>query len=268
YNLLAGRSLSYRMYPLTATEVGSDFKLNWAVNRGMLPLAQSENYEEYLKSYVQTYLEQEVMQEGLTRNLSAFARFLEAASYSQGQLLNMSEIARDVGVDRKLVSAHFDILEDLLIGYLLKPFTKRAKRRLVSHTKFYFFDSGVYKSIRPVGPLDSDDEVGGVAVETLVLSQLVANNDLLNLDYKISYYRTATGVEVDFVLYGKRGLVAIEVKSNSKFKKEMVSGLKKFRMDYPEAKLVLLYGGDQELFVDGVRVMPLEKALREMDKWL
>ena len=231
-------------------------------------MAQVDGYDEYLKSYIQTYLEQEIMQEGLTRNLSVFARFLEVASFSQGQLLNIASISRDVGAERKVVSSYFTILQDLLIGYLIKPFTRRSKRRLVSHVKFYFFDCGVYRAIRPTGPLDSGDEVGGIATESLVLSQLMANNDLLKLGYEVNYYRTATGVEVDFVLYGKRGLVAIEVKKSGKFKEEMISGLKRFKLDYPEAKLYLLYGGSQELYVNGVTVMSLEKALKEMDKWL
>lgn len=266
YNLLAGRALSYQMYPLTVSEMGDDFNLSTNLTKGTLPIAQLDGYQEYLKSYIKTYLDQEIQQEGLTRNLSSFARFLEVASYSQGQQLNLNEIARDVGVDRKTVNEYFNILQELLIGYIIKPFTKRAKRRLVSHPKFYFFDCGVYQAIRPVGPLDSADEVGGISCETLVLNQLISNNDLLRLNYSIHYYRTASGVEVDFVLYGKRGLVAIEVKKNSKFKEEMLSGLKRFKIDYPEAKLFLLYGGQQELSVDGIRVLPIDQALRELDK--
>lgn len=268
YNLLAGRALSYQMYPLMATEMGKDFSLEKGVVRGMLPMAQIDGYSEYLKSYIQTYLEQEIMQEGLTRNLSVFARFLEVASFSQGQLLNMASISRDVGAERKVITGYFNILQDLLIGYLIRPFTKRSKRRLVAHSKFYFFDCGVYRAIRPTGPLDSNDEVSGIATESLVLSQLIASNDLFRLEYEINYYRTASGVEVDFVLYGKRGLIAIEVKKSGKFKEEMISGLKRFKLDYPEAKLYLLYGGSQELYVDGVTVIPLEKAIKEMDKWL
>jgi len=268
HNLLAGRALAYQMYPLTAGEMGNDFSLAKAIKIGMLPMAQYENGDDYLKSYVQIYLEQEIFQEGLVRSLPNFARFLEVASFSQGQVLSLAEIARDVGVDGKTVGAYFQILQDLLIGYLLKPFSRRAKRRLVTHEKFYFFDPGVYRAIHPSGPLDIDEEIGGVAMESLVLSQLMANNDLLKLDYDIGYYRTATGVEVDFVLYGKRGLVAIEVKSSSRFKEEMLSGLKKFRIDYPEAKLILLYGGSQELNVGGIKVLPAEKALKDMGGWL
>lgn len=266
YNLLAGRALSYQMYPLTVSEMGSDFNLSTNLIRGTLPTAQLDGYQEYLKSYIKTYLDQEIQQEGLTRNLSSFARFLEVASYSQGQQLNLNEIARDVGVDRKTVNEYFNILQELLIGYIIKPFTKRAKRRLVSHPKFYFFDCGVYQAIRPVGPLDSADEVGGISCETMVLNQLISNNDLLKLNYSIHYYRTASGVEVDFILYGKRGLIAIEVKKSSKFKESMLSGLNRFKLDYPEAKLFLLYGGQQELSVDGVKVLPIDKALRGIGK--
>ncbi|MBU1085765.1 MAG: ATP-binding protein [Candidatus Beckwithbacteria bacterium] len=267
HNLLAGRALTYRMYPLTTYEMGGDFDLAKAVLGGMLPLAQVDHYQKYLNSYIKTYLEQEVLQEGLTRNLAAFTRFLETASFSQGQMLNMASVAREAEIERTTVMGYFEILQDLLIGYLLPVFTKRAKRRLVSHPKFYFFDTGLYQIIRPRGPYDTDFEVGGISLETLVFQELMAMNDLLNLDYKLYYYRTATGVEVDFVMYGKRGIMAIEVKSSDKFQSKMISGLKKFSLDYPEAKLFLFYGGKRKMYVDGVTVLPVEWACRTIGKW-
>jgi len=172
YNLLAGRALTYRMYPLTALEMGDDFDAREAAVRGMLPLAQSSEYAEYLQSYVQTYLEQEILQEGLTRNLAAFSRFLETASFSQGQPLNVASVAREAAVDRKVVEGYFGILKDLLIAYTLPSFTRRAKRRLVAHPKFYFFDPGLYRAIRPMGPYDTPQEIGGLSLETLVCQQL------------------------------------------------------------------------------------------------
>lgn len=268
HNLLAGRAITYKMFPLTALEMGGDFDIQKAVIRGLLPMAQNENFQEYLKSYIQTYLEQEILQEGLTRNLAAFSRFLEIASYSQGQILNISSVARDAEIERKVVEGYFGILKDLLIGYTISPFTKRAKRRLVSHPKFYYFDSGVYRAIRPSGPLDSPEEIGGLATETLILQQIVAINEYLRFDYKVYFYRTATGIEVDFVLYGPKGLVAIEVKRTDKLRQEAVSGLKKFKEDYPEAKLFLLYGGKRKMKVDGITVLPLQEACLSMDKWI
>lgn len=268
YNLLAGRALTYQMYPLTALEMGDDFDAQQAALRGMLPLAQSDDYAEYLQSYVQTYLEQEILQEGLTRNLAAFSRFLEAASFSQGQPLNISAVAREASVDRKVVEGYFEILKDLLIAYALPSFTKRAKRRLVAHPKFYFFDAGLYRAIRPTGPYDTPQEIGGLSLETLVCQQLTAVNDLLHLEYALYYFRTADGVEVDFVLYGKRGIKAIEVKATNRFQENMLRSLKRFRADYPEAKLFLLYGGERKLYVDDVTVLPVQEACLTMNEWL
>ncbi len=268
HNLLAGRALSYHMHPLTALEMKDDFSVERALSRGLLPLAQQDGYEKYLQTYVQTYLEQEILQEGLTRNLSAFSRFMEVASLSQGQVLNISNVAREAAIERSVVAGYFEILRDLMIGYFLPPFTKKAKRRLISHPKFYYFDPGVYRAIRPMGPYDMPEELGGISLETLVHQQINAVNDLLELGYKMYYFRTATGVEVDFILYGKKGIKAIEVKAAERFQDKMLDGLKKFRADYPEAKCFLLYGGEQKLYVDDIIVLPIQEACLTMDKWL
>lgn len=268
HNLLAGRALNYHMHPLTALEMQTDFSVERALVRGMLPMAQHDNYEKYLQTYVQTYLEQEILQEGLTRNLSAFSRFMEAASLSQGQVLNVSNVAREAGIERSVVTGYFEILRDLLIGYFLPPFTKKAKRRLISHPKFYYFDPGVYHAVRPTGPYDAPKELGGISLETLVHQQLNAVNDLLELGYKLYYFRASSGVEVDFVLYGKNGIKAVEVKASERFHDNMLTGLKSFSRDYPEAKLFLLYGGEKKMYADGVTILPVSEALSTLDKWL
>lgn len=268
HNLLAGRALLNFMHPLVAREMGKDFSLDQALMRGMLPRAQREDFEKYLQSYVSVYLDQEIQQEGLVRKLDDFARFLEVASLSQGQLVNMTNIARESMVGRVAVTGYFRILQELLIGYFVQPFTKRAKRRLVNHPKFYFFDPGIYRVIRPRGLYDTGSEVGGVALETLVFQQLHAMNDLLNWGYKLYYFRTATGVEVDFVLYGERGVVGVEVKLSDHFNEQMIRGLKNFGRDYPEAKLYLLYTGKHKMYLDNVTVIPVGEFLTEMEKWV
>ncbi len=212
-NLLAGRALSYHMHPLTAEELGADFSLDRALKAGLLPHAQTvSDPTHYLETYVSTYLREEVLQEGLVRQLGDFARFLETASFSQGSIVNVSAIAREVGVDRKIVSNYFSIVTDLLIGFMLPAFTRRAKRRIVTHPKFYFFDAGVYRTIRPMGPLDSPQEAEGPGLETLVLQHLRAINDYYRLGFHCYYWRTSNDVEVDFILYGEKGLFAFEIK--------------------------------------------------------
>lgn len=261
HNLLAGRALTYYMYPLTATEMGRDFNLQKAASTGMLPMAQLGDSQEYLTSYIKTYLDQEILQEGLTRNLAAFSRFLEVASFSQGQVLNIANVAREAEIERTTVIGYFAILQDLLIGYMVPPFTKRAKRRLISHPKFYYFDVGLYKTIRPMGPYDTPQEIGGIGIETIVCQHLIAVNDLMKLGFKIFFYRTATGTEVDFIMYGQKKVIAIEVKSSNTYKPEMISGLKRFSLDYPEAELYLFYGGEKKLYINSITVLPVSWAL-------
>ncbi len=268
-NLLAGRALGYRMYPLTAIELADDFNLNHSLAYGQLPCVYTEeNPKAYLESYVKTYLEEEVQQEGFTRNLGAFSRFLEAASFSQGGILNISSVARDCSVERKVVENYFTILEDLLIAYRVPVFIKRAKRRMVSHPKFYFFDVGLYRTLRPVGPLDMPEEVGGHAFETLFLQELIAINAYLGLDYNIFYWMTSNNIEVDFVLYGDKGIKAFELKRTGKVSSAMTRGLKAFLKDYPKAKAYLIYGGERHLREGDIEILPITDALKELPKIL
>ena len=247
-NLLGGRALIYPFHQLTAHELGKDFNLKHSLFFGQLPSAYRENDPKaYLESYVKAYLREEVQQEGLTRNLGAFSRFLEAASFSQGAVVNTSSIARECGIERKVVENYFSILEDLLIGYKIPVFAKKAKRRMTVHQKFYFFDVGIYRTLRPSGPLDAPEEIEGMALETLVFQELKAVNDYLKLGYDLYYWHTANRVEVDFVLYGKRGLKAFEVKRTSRIVEGMLRGLRIFQKDYPSAKSYFIYGGSESI---------------------
>ena len=265
HNLLAGRALTYSLHPLTRIELGKDFKLDHSLRFGHLPAVYSETDPKgYLESYVKTYLEEEVRQEGLTRNLSAFARFLESVSFSQGSTLNISSVARDCAVERKVVENYFMILEDLLIGHRVPVFTKKAKRRLAVHPKFYFFDVGVYRTLRPAGPLDLPEEIDGMAFETLIFQELMAVNASLQLGYKVFYWRTSNNMEVDFVLYGNRGILALEVKRTRKVSSKMLSGLKSFLKDYPMAKTYFIYGGQRRLRENDVEILPVDIFLSEI----
>lgn len=261
-NLLAGRALTYSFHQLTAIELAKDFNLAHSLKFGQLPCVYTEkDPKAYLESYVETYLREEIQQEGLTRNLSAFSRFLEAASFSQGSVLNTSGVARECAVERKVVENYFSILEDLLIGRRLPVFTKKAKRRMVSHHKFYFFDVGVYRTIRPSGPLDMPEEMEGLAFETLVFQELRAINDYLRLGYELYYWHTSNQVEVDFVLYGNKGLKAFEVKRTGRLQENMLRGLKAFLKDYPSAKAYLIYGGTRRLYEGTITILPVQEAL-------
>lgn len=265
HNLLAGRALTYSMFPLTAQELGEDFDFNHSLRFGQLPCVYTEeNPKQYLESYVRTYLEEEVRQEGLSRNLGAFTRFLESASFSQGSTLNISSVARECAIERKVVENYFNILEDLLIAYRIPVFTRKAKRRIVAHPKFYFFDVGVYRTLRPVGPLDMPELIEGVAFETLFFQEIMAMNSSLGLGYTIYYWRTSNNMEVDFILYGEKGILAFEIKRTGKVIGPMLSGLKTFLRDYPMAKAYFIYGGERRMREGDIEIVPINEALKKL----
>ena len=269
-NLLAGRALYHKMFPLTVQELGADFDIAKSLKFGHLPTIHHKDVspEDYLKSYIHVYLREEVMQEGLTRNIGAFTRFLHAASFSQGSTLNVTKIAKETGVERKTVEDYFQILEDLLLAWRIPVFTKRAKRTPVAHPKFYYFDVGVYRALRPMGPFDLPEEAEGPALESLVLQELQAINHYYALDYEIFFWRTVDQLEIDFVLYGPKGLIGIEVKRASKIDTKDLKGLKAFQSDYPTAKLYLFYGGSKRLYIDNIEVIPAKEALMSLPELL
>lgn len=268
-NLLAGRALRYTMHPLTIQELKSDFNIEHALNYGLLPMTFLDiDPAKYLSSYIQTYLREEVLQEALVRNLGTFTRFLEVASFSQGQVLNFSDIAREMGVDRQLVANYFDILEDLLLSIRILPFTKRAKREVIAHPRFYYFDCGVYRSIRPKGFLDTPQEISGAGLETLFLQSVRAVNDYYDLGYQIYFWRTKMGTEVDFVLYGEKGLHAFEIKHSNQVNSKFLKGLKQFLGDYPESTATLIYLGKEREYHGKINVIPMADFLSELPEFL
>lgn len=268
-NLLAGRALTRYFHPLTAIELGKDFDLENSLRFGHLPYVfRAEDKKAYLASYISTYLREEVLQEGLTRSISSFSKFLETASFSQAGVINTSGIAREAGLDRKTVEGYFQIVEDLLIGSRLPAFIKRAKRRLIAGDKFFFFDAGVYRALRPVGPLDSPEEIGGAALETLLLQEFSAINDYLGLGYKAYYWRTSNGAEVDFIFYGENGFIAVEVKRTADIDGARMGGLKLFHQDYPQAKCYLACGAPRREYHGGIEVWPFKDLIVNLSEIL
>lgn len=264
-NLLAGRALTFHLHPLSAVEMDKDFNFNDALRHGTLPaIFKESNRSDYLHSYVDNYLQEEIMQEGLTRSLSAFSRFLEIASFSVGSPVNASAIARDAMIGRKTVENYFSILSDLMLGYLLPAFTRRAKRKIIFHPKFYFFDTGVFQALRPKGPIDSTSEIGGHALENLFFQNLMAINDSLSLNYNFYYHQTISGSEVDFVAYGQKGFSAFEIKHSSRFSASQLHPLAAFGEEYPEAKLYLIYTGTETLYIKNVTIFPITYALEHL----
>jgi predicted AAA+ superfamily ATPase len=263
-DLLAGRALVRTLHPFMAAELDR-FDLDHALRRGLLPLAlAAERPEDVLRAYAALYLNEEVRLEGWARNIGAFARFLEAVSFSHATVLNVANVARECEVERKTVAAYLEVLEDLLLSFRVPVFTRRAKRETIVHPKFYLFDAGVYRSLRPRGPLDRPEEIDGAALEGLVAQHLRAWLAYRDADAEIFFWRTRSGVEVDFVLYGAAGFWAIEVKNTDRIRPDDLRGLDAFGADYARAELILLYRGSRRERRGRTWVVPVEEFLRQL----
>ena len=261
-DLLGGRAALRTMHPFMAAE-WPGFELRRALQQGLVPLVTTAvDPAEVLSAYASLYLDQEVQAEGLVRSAGSFARFLEAASFSHASVLNVSSVARDAQVSRKTVEGYLKILADLLLAWLVPVFTERAKRATAGHPKFYLFDTGVFRSLRPADMSGRGGDVDGAALEGLVAQHLRAWIAYRGGDAKLAYWRTRSGVEVDFIVHGKAGFWAVEVKHTTDVRREDVRGLRAFAADYPTCEPLLLYRGADRLKVDGVQCEPVERFLR------
>lgn len=263
-DLLAGRALNLTMHPFMASEL-PDFHLAGALERGMLPLVlASGDPEETLRAYASLYLEQEVKLEGWARDIGRFSRFLEVVSFSHGSVLNVANVARECQAERKTIAGYLEILEDMLLGFRLPVFRRRARRETSQHPKFYLFDAGVFRSLRPRGPLDRAEEIDGAALEGLVAQHLRAWLAYSSSDARLFFWRTRSGVEIDFIVYGDRTFFAIEVKNARAIRSKDLRPLRTFIGDYPEAEALMLYRGDESLLIDGIPCVPVETFLRSL----
>jgi len=264
-DLLAGRALLYKMYPFIAAELQGQFSLQQALQVGLLPLVlKATSPASTLKTYAAMYLVEEIQNEGLVRQVGNFARFMEIASLSHASLLNTTNIARECSVSRKTVESYLQILEDLLLSFSLSVFTKRAQRTLSAHHKFYLFDAGIFRSLRPLGPLDSAEESEGAALEGLVAHHLRYWVETQTSSWSLSFWRTRSGLEVDFIIYGETGFLAIEVKNSTQAFKGDMRGLKEFCKDYPNCTPLFLYRGSKKIVVDGILCIPCEEFLLQI----
>lgn len=264
-DLLGGRALKRVLHPFMAAELESQFSLQDALVNGLLPLVfEAANKQDTLQAYINLYLQEEIYAEGLVRNLESFSRFLETISFSHASLLNITNIARECEIKRKTVENYINILEDLLLAYQLPIFSKRAKRELSAHPKFYLFDSGIFYALRPKGSLDRKEEIEGAALEGIVAQHLIAWNDYSNEKHTIAFWRTRSGVEVDFIIYGNKGFWAIEVKNSKRVFPQDTKSLEIFLDDYPMAQGILLYRGSERLKQGRILCLPCEEFLMQL----
>ena len=260
-NLLGGRAWRYEMHPLVSAEV-ADLDLLRALNRGMIPLHYMQaGYRKSLQAYVRDYLKEEVFNEGLTRNIPAFSRFFDAMGYSHGELTNYANIARDCGVDAKTVKEYYQILVDTLLGTMIEPYKKRKDRNVIIRAgKFYLFDVGAAGAITHRQIPQEKGEQFGKAIEHFILMELLAHRVYRELNYDVNFWRTKSGLEVDFIL-GK-GEVAIEVKGTSRVDNADLRPLKTFIQEYrPSRAFVVCNEGTPRLHGD-IHILPWRDFLK------
>jgi predicted AAA+ superfamily ATPase len=262
-NLLGGRAWRFEMFPLIWKEIGT-FSLLTALNRGLIPSHYLTNhYKKSLRSYVTDYLKEEVFDEGLTRNIPAFSRFFDAMRFSHGELTNYSNIARDCGVDSKTVKEYYQILSDTLLGRMILPFNRRQSRQIITKSpKFYLFDVGVagYLCRRKL-----EEELGeqfGKAFEHFILMEISAYNSYQEIDFDIQFWRTKTGLEVDFIL--GNGEVAIEVKGGKNIHKKDLLPLQRFYEEYKPRKVLLVCNEKKKRQNGNICIIPWEIFLKEL----
>ncbi len=262
-NLLGGRAWRYEMFPFVSAELGSADLLR-VLNRGLIPSHYlSPGYRKSLAAYVRDYLSEEVFAEGLTRNVAAFARFFDAVGYSHGQLTNYANIARDCGVDAKTVREYYQILCDTLLGRMVLPYRRRQDRRVLSRTpKFYLFDVGVAGALARRRIAEPRGEQFGHALEHFILMELAAHASYRDLHYDVHYWRTRSGLEVDFILGA--GEVAVEVKGSAHVRDRELRPLRAFMEEHRPRAALVVSAEPAERVVGGIRIMPWERFLRAL----
>jgi uncharacterized protein len=265
-NLLAGRAVNRQFFPLTAVELGPETDPEQILRFGLLPQIRMEPSFaiDVLDAYVENYLREEIQQEALVRNLDSFARFLEIAALMNGQVANVAGIARDAAVARPTVQGYFSILIDTLIAFWLPAWRTRVKVKQVAGPKFYLFDPGVARALagRTREPLDGAER--GFLLETWILHELRAAMTLHATGGQLSYWRTPSGSEVDFIWSRGARAIGIEVKAAATWRREYGTPLKSLIDASAVQEGYGVYTGTSEMNDGPVRVMPLSRFLERL----
>ncbi len=254
-NLLGGRARTRAMHPFVYPEIaGDDFSLNRIMESGLLPFHYlSSNPTEDLNSYVNTYLVEEVAAEGAARNLPAFARFLQTAAATNARMLNYTNVAGDAQVPRQTVRLWYQILIDTLIGYELPPYTATVKRKAIGTAKFYFFDLGIVRVLRRLPKIVPEGSDFGEFFEHFLFMELRGWIDYKRPTTRLSYWRSTTGFEVDFILDDS---IAVEVKSASLIQHKHLKGLKALKQEGIIHRCILVCREPRQRLVDGIHIFP------------
>lgn len=262
-NLLGGRALSRELLPLTSREI-PDFSLERALNHGLMPVHYSDDDPaELIAAYVGTYLKEEVLAESLVRSLPVFQRFLEVAALSNGQPIQFASIAREVGLSAPGVRGHFEILTDTLLGTWVPAWQKHQKRRMMAAPRFYFFDLSLVNDLARRGELIAGSREFGAAFEHFIFMELRAHGAYASVPDPLYYWRTASGLEVDFIL--GNGAVAVEVKSAESPTSDHLRGLRAWKEDNPDSRCILACRATAPRKTDdGIEIQPWKIFLDQL----
>ena len=264
-NLLGGRAWRFEMFPLVTAEL-KNIDLMRVLNHGMIPihyLQDDNDCRMSLKAYVQDYLKEEVFDEGLTRNIPAFSRFFDAFGYSHGELTNYSNIASDCGVDSKTVKEYYQILVDTLLAVRLEPFKKRQSRQVITKAcKYYLFDVGVAGYLTKRWIEEKKGVEFGKALEHFMLMEIIAYRAYNARDFDINFWRTKSGLEVDFVL--GRGDIAIEVKGSSRVGKKEIKGIRAFAEEHAPKRSIIVCNEREKRLQGSIEIWPWNNFLHEL----
>lgn len=264
-NLLGGRAIRYELLGLSAAEIGKDFNISHMLNSGPIPNHYvSSNPIRMIQSYVDDYLREEILQEGLIRSLPIFSDFLRVAAIGDTEIVNLSNIARESGVSANTVRDHYSILVDTMIGAFLPAYTKRPKRRMINAPKFYFRDVGIVNYLTKRGIIQPGSELFGKAFENWLFNELSIHSRYTEKFYDISYWRLTTGAEVDFILGDTR--IAIEAKAKEKITINDLKGLREFKKEYSDVEFCIVVSLEKNarLTEDGILIMPYFEFIKKI----
>ena len=260
-NMLGGRAMSIRFYPLSFSEI-SDFNIKKYLRWGGLPRTYlSTEPQIELESYVKTYLEEEIRLEANIRNLAPFHRFLKVAALSNGQLINYAAIASDAGVPASTVKQYFEILTDTLIASALEPWLESKKRKAIQTSKFYFFDPGVTHFLAGTEELDRNSNLWGESFEQFILMEIKAYSSYRQKNLEINFWRSTDKYEVDFIINGKIG---IEVKSTQRINDSHLKGLKALQEEAPIKQFFIISDDPIERIKDSIHIIPWRLFLERL----
>lgn len=261
-NLLGGRALRYELFPLIYKEI-PDFNLTKALNHGLLPRHYlSKNPEKLISAYIGSYLKDEIQAEAKIRNIGSFSRFLEVAAFSNGEIVNYTNIASECGVSSPTIKEYFQILLDTLTGRFLPSYQKKPKRRVIQSPKFYYFDVGLANYLLKRKSIVPGSEAFGNAFEHYIFHELSAHSSYSGLDYSLHYWRTTSQIEIDFVLGDHE--IAIEVKSTELANQRHLKGLKNFTEEYRVRKAILISNDPLPRQIGNITIMPWQYFLDKL----